>query len=342
MNRLLLTAILACCSLLAGQSLAPAASDTQAAPPAVSAWPVLPVMPLPAQEASLPGMMAQKIVQVSRDGRTLEGALMDKDGTLLFCDVTGRRVLRLDKAGQLHTLVQFATVAPGGLALHRDGRLFIAALNMDEDRGVVVALHKDGTLTTILDAEKGYWPNDMVFDSQGGMYFTDFKGSATQPAGGVYYLAADETTITPVVQGLCQANGIGLSPDESTLWVTEFARNQLCKIDLTAPARPSPIGTSIPYRFCAATPDSLRVDAAGNVYVALYGQGRVLIFHPTGTPAGQILLPGRETGINLLCTSLAIAPDSNDLFIVSGNGAGMDGSFVFAGTALAHGQPAVR
>lgn len=48
----------------------------------------------------------------------------------------------------------------------------------------------------------------------------------------------------------------------------------------------------------------MRVDGKGNVYVAIYGQGRVLVFNNKGIPIGQILLPEREKGLNLLSTSL--------------------------------------
>ncbi|MFC7542566.1 hypothetical protein ACFQU2_28105 [Siccirubricoccus deserti] len=43
----------------------------------------------------------------------------------------------------------------------------------------------------------------------------------------------------------------------------------------------------------------MRVDAEGRVYVALYGQGRVLILSREGLPIGQVLLPGRDEGRNL-------------------------------------------
>ena len=239
-------------------------------------------------------------------------------------------------------LVHFDTVAPGGLALHKDGRLFIAAINLDNNRGSIHALTADGKLETIVGPDKGYLPNDLAFDSYGGLYFTDFKGTATNPAGGVYYIAPDGKTITPVLPGLAQANGVGLSRDGRTLWVTEFARGQLYRVDLATPTRVTPVGTSIPYRFAGPAPDSLRVDEKGNVYVAVYGHGRVLVFDALGIPKGQILLPGRDSGQNLLTTSLALVPGTDELFIVSGNPPTGAGAHVFRAKAMAKGQPAMR
>jgi lactonase len=52
----------------------------------------------------------------------------------------------------------------------------------------------------------------------------------------------------------------------------------------------------------------MRADADGNLYVAMYGQGRVLVFNGKGIPIGHILLPGRDSGHNLHSTNLAIKP----------------------------------
>jgi sugar lactone lactonase YvrE len=49
----------------------------------------------------------------------------------------------------------------------------------------------------------------------------------------------------------------------------------------------------------------MRADADGNLYVAMYGQGRVMVFNKNGLPIGQVLLPGRRDGHNLRSTSMA-------------------------------------
>lgn len=223
--------LLACalCLSLAAQVHAEQPAPTDKAGPApLAAWPVsTSLAPLPLAERDLPAMQAVPYHQVSSEGHTLEGAISDGKGNLLFCDVTRREVLRLDASRKASVLVHFDTVAPGGLALHKDGRLFIAAINLDNNRGSIHALTADGKLETIVGPDKGYLPNDLAFDSYGGLYFTDFKGTATNPAGGVYYIAPDGKTITPVLPGIAQANGVGLSKDGHTLWVTECPRPAL-------------------------------------------------------------------------------------------------------------------
>lgn len=305
-------------------------------------------VPIPPAERGLQTAKATPWFKVSADNRVLEGAIFDAHGTMLVCDVTGRRVLRLTPDKQLSTVVTLKDFAPGGLAFHPDGRLFIAALNLERGQGTIVALPAASSETraktgadaeTIIPSQFGYLPNDLAFDATGGFYFTDFKGTATTMSGGVYYVSPDFTTITPVLSGLVQANGLALSPEGTTLWVTEFGRNLLHRVELANATALATIGSAVPYHFTGPAPDSMRMDADGNVYVALYGQGRVMVFNKNGIPLGQIVLPGREQGKNLLSTSLAIRPGGKELYVVSGNAVGAEGATIFTTQAFSKGLP---
>lgn len=296
--------------------------------------------PIPPSERTLQTATAESWFKVSDENHVLEGAIFDSNGNLLVCNVTDRRVLRLTADKQRSTIVTVKDFAPGGLALHKDGRLFIAALDLEKGLGTIIAVSPDGSgMETIIAPNAGYLPNDLVFDDRGGFYFTDFKGTATNPAGGVYYASPDFRTITPVLPHLAMANGVALSPDGKTLWATEFGRNLLHRIELADATTIAAIGAAIPYHFIGPAPDSMRTDADGNVYVAMYGQGRILAFNRNGIPIGQILLPGREQGKNLLSTSLAIRPGGKDLYAVTSNAAGTEGATIFHARAFGSGLP---
>ena len=297
-------------------------------------------VPVPPSERALQTVTAQLWLKVSDKNDILEGAIFDHSGNLLFCDVSNRRVLRSTPDKKLSTVVTLDGYSPGGLALHKDGLLFIAALGPGHKAGAIFAVNPDGSgLQTIIPPEAGYLPNDLVMDAHGGFYFTDFKGTATEPKGGVYYAASDFKTITPVLPNLAMANGVALSPDGKSLWATEFGRNLLHRIELADATTIAPIGSAIPYRFTGPAPDSMRVDSDGNVYVAVYGQGRVMVFNGNGIPIGQVLLPGRDQGRNLRSTSLAVNPASNDLYAVTSDGADVDGATVFHAKVYARGLP---
>jgi lactonase len=298
--------------------------------------------PIPPSERNLQTVTADLWLKVFDKNNILEGAIFDTKGNLLFCDVSDRRVMRVTPEKKLSTFVTLENYSPGGLAFHKDGRLFIAALGEGYLQGGIFAVNPDGTgLKVVIAPETGYLPNDLVFDAKGGFYFTDFKGTATEPVGGVYYASPDFKTIKSVLPNLAMANGVALSPDGRTLWATEFCRNLLHRIDIADATTITPIGSAIPYHFVGPAPDSMRVDADGNVYVAVYGQARIMIFNKNGIPIGQVLLPGRDEGFNLRSTSLAMSPASNDLYAVTSDEADKHGSTIFHAKVFAKGlQPA--
>ena len=80
-------------------------------------------------------------------------------------------------------------------------------------------------------------PNDIVFDRNGGFYFTDLGKTRhrDRDQGGVYYAKADGSRIVEVAHPILTPNGIGLSPDERTLYVAETEGGRLWAFDIAAP-----------------------------------------------------------------------------------------------------------
>jgi lactonase len=293
--------------------------------------------PIPACERELPAVTAEPHFKVSDAALPIEGPAYDRQGNLLFVDIYGGRVLRLSPDRALTTLYTDTTLHPVGIAIHKDGRIFVAGVG-DFTAGSIIALDPDGSNPrTIVPASAGYMPDDLVFDNDGGFYFTDFKGTSINPAGGVYYVSPGFETITAVLPNMSAANGVALSPDGKVLWATEFSAGRLHRADLQDPVTVAPFGSTIPYHFVGRAPDSMRADADGNVYVAMYHQGRVLAFSPYGIPIGQILLPGREENHFLKSTSLAFVPGSRDVVIVARDELGGRGAMIFRAQALTHG-----
>lgn len=278
--------------------------------------------PLPRADIALDTVEAEHWFQASESMAFIEGPAFDRQGNLIFSMPLDGRVMSLSPDRQLRTLVPRNDRGAAGLAVHKDGRIFIASSGKDFTQGgSIMSVQADGSgLSYIVAPEKGLLPNDIVFDSKGGFYFSDFRGTSTQPVGGVYYIAPEGGEPVAILPNLALGNGVALSPDGSQLWVTEFSRNLLHRITLADAVTVAPFGTAIAYSFVGPAPDSIRTDSAGNVYVALFGQGRVMIFSPGGIPIGQILLPRRGEGHNLICTSLAIRPGTNEVYIVASDG----------------------
>ncbi|QJU58228.1 SMP-30/gluconolactonase/LRE family protein [Sphingomonas sp. AP4-R1] len=286
------------------------------------------IVPIPPAEKALPTTIADRPIVVPGVTMDLEGPVFLPNGDLLFPDVQGGRVLRLDRRGRVTPVVKLPGLMPGGMALGPDGRVFVAAAN-DKGGGAIVAMAIDGTQQTMIVAESaGLTPNDIVFVARGGFYFTDARGSIGEATGGVWYVAPGSAPV-PVVRHLAVANGIALSPDGKRLWIGEFALGRLYRIDLKDATTPAPFGAVTAYHFTGPAPYSMRVDTQGRVYVCLYGQGRILIFSPTGLPVAQIVLPDRDAGQNLHLTSLAIQPATGEIEIVSSDGAEENAGMIF-------------
>jgi lactonase len=294
--------------------------------------------PIPQNERNLLTVTAEPYFQVSDKGLQLEGASFDREGNLLFVDVFGGTIFKLSPTKSLSTVLPANDRGAAGLAIHKDGRIFVAGLGNFVDTGSVFWINPDGSgLTTVIPASAGYLPDDLVFDANGGFYFTDFRGSTTDPIGGVYYVAPDFKTITPILQHMAIANGVCLSPDGKVLWATELSAGRLHKVEMASATTIAPFGTAVPYYFNGFAPDSMRSDSDGNVYVAMYSQGRVLAFNPNGIAIGQILLPKRESGHNMRSTSVGFFPGTNEMVILTNDGTGGEGSWIFRAKGFAKG-----
>jgi len=292
-------------------------------------------VPIPPSERALQTVEAEPYFQVSDQSLVLEGAVFDRNDNLLFVDAATGRVFRLTPDRQLSVVVPENSLGAAGLAVHRDGRIFIASVG-DMRQGSIRSVNPDGSgEQMIVSLNTGYLANDLVFDHKGGFYFTDSRGSSAEPKGGVFYVSPDFTSVVPVLPGLGVGNGIALSPNGKELWVTEHGKNVLHRVRLSDATTITPFGSVIAYQFTGPAPDGARVDSDGNVYVAISGQGRVIVFNRNGLPIGQILLPDRDSGRNLKSTSLSIRPGSDELLIVANSGTEPGGAMIFRSRAFA-------
>ena len=87
----------------------------------------------------------------------LEGPCFDRAGDLLFSDVYEGRVLRLTPDKHLSTVFSKEGLGPGGLAIHKDRRIFIAGIHDLRSSGSIVAVNPDGSgMQTIVPLSAGY------------------------------------------------------------------------------------------------------------------------------------------------------------------------------------------
>jgi gluconolactonase len=186
-----------------------------------------------------------------------------------------------------------------GLALDAEGRLTV---NEHGNRRVT-RLEKNGALTVLADRYAGKRlnsPNDLVYRSDGSLYFTDppfglpnFFDDARKeiPFSGVYRWA--DGSLQLLARELRGPNGIAFSPDEKFLYVGNW--DEKYKAVIRYEVKPDgTVGTGTVFADLTSASgedaiDGVKVDREGNVYVS--GPGGLWIFSPAGKPLGTIAGP---------------------------------------------------
>lgn len=295
--------------------------------------------PIPPAEKDLPTLVAEPFLKVTNDvPRHLEGVCFDRTGDIMFfCSTDIGRVFKYDmKTGALHTIWTDEGLRSFGLKMHRDGRLFIACFGTSREPGIAVI--KATSDPNKYEEEQFLFPgvriDDLVFDRGGGFYYSEFIGNIYDRSGSVVHVSSDFKTVTPYIKNLAGPNGVALSPDEKTLWITEYCGGRLLR---------TPVGGgwgSVPYTFTGFHgPDSCEADADGNLYVSMTFQGRILIFNRDGFPIGQVLMPKRELGCNLQSTHATVRPGTRELYISCADDTMGEGSWIFKSESFATAIP---
>ncbi len=221
----------------------------------------------------------------------LEGPAMARDGTLYFTDVPWGRIFKLTPDGDLSLFLQYDG-EPNGMKFHKDGRLFVA----DYSRGILwidMETRKVEPYFVRINNERLRGPNDLVFASNGDLYFTDQGNSdILRPHGRVVKVAADGRSQI-LMQGVPSPNGLALSPDERWLYVAVTRTNNVWKVPLDVPpglAPNEPVGTTgVFVQMSGGTgPDGMAVDEKGDLIVAHTGLGCLWVFSPLGEPIYRI------------------------------------------------------
>jgi len=147
-------------------------------------------------------------------------------------------------ARRLGRMVRLIVCNNGGFAWSRDeaGNLQLSACPPADDEGgrierVDLATGKFERLYTQVDGHALRGPNDIVFDSTGGFWFTDLgkESERGRDKSGIDYARADGSEIREVVYDGLTFNGIGLSPDETTLYSACTLTGRLWSYPLTGP-----------------------------------------------------------------------------------------------------------
>ena len=250
-----------------------------------------------------------------------EGPVAMDDGSVVVVEIARGTVSRVAPDGKL-SVVATPGGGPNGAAIGPDGALYVCnnggfKWHRDPVHGLRPFGQADdysggriervnlatGSVERLYDTTGGRGlrgPNDLVFDSTGGFWFTDL-GKARErdmDVGGVYYARADGSGVIEAAHPFMTANGTSLSPDEKTLYVCETAGARLWAYDIASPGVlsklpfPSPNGARLVYNGAGYQRyDSMCVDAFGNALVATLMMGGITVVSPNGKLVSHVPLP---------------------------------------------------
>jgi gluconolactonase len=270
-----------------------------------------------------------------------EGPVALADGSLLVVEIARGTLTRVHPDGA-NEVVADCGGGPNGAAIGPDGAVYVCnnggCFDWQERMGLTFpgapppaswpghgSLQRvdlaTGEVTTVLAECDGHplrAPNDLVFDADGGVWFTDHgvREERTSDRTGVYYWRADASDACEVAFPLDAPNGIGLSPGGDRLYVAETHTGRLWAWDVTGPGQVSgsaplgPRGAELLANPGDATFfDSLAVDGEGWICVATPG-GRpgITAFLPDGSEAEHTPLP------DPLTTNICFGPDGRTAF----------------------------
>ncbi len=212
-----------------------------------------------------------------------------------------------------------------GLALTKDKTFLLACTN---DPGAIVELDLTGKQLRRWDVDSEGRKlvggiNDIVVAANGGAYATVFGPYGDPPVPGtvigrILYLAPRSEKWVEVADDLNYANGIGVSPDQKTLYVSETVGNCILKFTIN---NDGSLGQRANFALLNLLtpdknkswwlgPDSMKIDQKGNLYVAQFFGGKILKISPEGK-----LLHVFEIRAGDGTTNVAFSPGEKDLYV---------------------------
>ena len=238
-----------------------------------------------------------------------EGPVALADGSVLVVEVGGGRLSRVAANGSVEVVAHLGG-GPNGAAIGPDGAVYVCNNGGGYDCAMVdgrlrIALAPERyvggsiqrvdlatgvatTLYTDCDGVRLLAPNDIVFDADGGLWFTDHGLSEAhrKTYGGLYYAHVDGDHIRCVRPRLLSPNGIGLSPDGRWLYWADTLTARLWRAEVTGPGRLASDG-AMPGELVATAPghimlDSLAVEADGAVCIGSIARGGITVITPDG------------------------------------------------------------
>jgi len=236
----------------------------------------------------------------------LEGPSFDRAGNLYVVDIPYGRIFRI--APDLDwTLVTQYDGWPNGMAIHKDGSIWIA----DYRRGLVRLEPGRGDpqpLLTHRNSESFKGVNDLTFDFDGACYFTDQGQTGFHdPSGRVYRYTSATGKLEMVIGGIPSPNGVALDMSRKVIFVAVTRANQVWRGPILADGSVSKVGAFRTF-FGTSGPDGMAVDVDNRLVVAHASMGGAFVMDARGEVTHFVKSPAGST-----VTNVAFRPGTSKL-----------------------------
>ncbi len=222
-----------------------------------------------------------------------EGPAWDGNRALYISNCYGGWIARVIDA-EMDTFVT-ATCADiektNGLAFYDD-----ALYACDYGHGAILKISAEKQVSVYADSYRGKpfnRPNDLAFDTQGNLFFTDPSSYGPDRLDGqLFYINRETRMVTLIADSLAFPNGIAFSPKDKKLYVCESARERVIRYRVAPGGRL--MDKEIFIELSGGDPDGIAFDMLGNLYVAHFGKGELVVVAPDGRISHHLKTPGNK------------------------------------------------
>jgi gluconolactonase len=224
-----------------------------------------------------------------------EGPAWDGKKNLYVSSCYGSYITRISK-DEISRFIDSASNSnikqTNGLTIYKDGNIFAC----DYGLGAIIKISPEGKSQIFIDDYEGKKfnrPNDLAFNDDGNLYFTDPKSYGKDKLDGrIFKINIESKEVTLLEDSLAFPNGIAFSANGKQLFICESALNRILtfKVNASGSLSDKTVFAELP----GGDPDGLAFDIEGNLYVAHFGGGAMYVFSPEGILKEKIITPGKK------------------------------------------------
>jgi gluconolactonase len=226
----------------------------------------------------------------------LEGPSFDRTGNLYVTDIPYGRIFRITPGGSWTQVAEYDGW-PNGLKVSKSGRIVIT----DYKRGLMTLDPDSGKVAPLLEtrhSESFKGVNDLVFASNGDLYFTDQGQTGLHDATGRVFRLRANGQLDCLIATVPSPNGIVLNLAETQVYVAVTRANAVWRLPLMGDGSVSKAGLWLQLSGGVAGPDGMALDAEGGLVVCHLGIG-AWRFDALGRPTHLVALAEGQVGTNV-------------------------------------------